>query len=109
VSVDSTERLSVSTVDGADATLVVTGDLDAYTVGELEVQMRRLGVDSDVRIDLSGVTFMDSSGIRAVVRLDNALREQGHELVLVAPSAPVLRLFELTSLVDRFRIDPSAP
>ena len=106
---DSTERLSVSAGDGAGGTLVVTGDLDAYTVGELETEMQRLGVDADVRIDLSGVTFMDSSGIRAIVRLDNALREAGQELVLVAPSAPVLRLFELTSLVDRFRIDPSAP
>ena len=106
---DSTDRLSVRAEDGAGGMLVVTGDLDAYTVGELELQMQRLGVDADVRIDLSGVTFMDSSGIRAVVRLDNALRERGHELVLVAPSAPVLRLFELTSLVDRFRIDPSAP
>ncbi|UDY35701.1 STAS domain-containing protein [Dermatobacter hominis] len=101
--------MSVRAADGDGGTLVVTGDLDAYTVGELESEMQRLGVDADVRIDLSGVTFMDSSGIRAVVRLDNALREQGHELVLVAPSAPVLRLFELTSLVDRFRIDPAAP
>ena len=106
---DRSERLSVELMGGPTPTLVVVGDLDAYTVGALEQELRNLDADSDVRIDLSGVAFMDSSGIRVLVRLDNSLREAGRQLTLSAPSAPVLRLFELTALVGRFHIDPSAP
>lgn len=106
---DRSERLSIEVIGGSSPTLVVVGDLDAYTVGALEQELTNLDPGSDVRIDLSGVAFMDSSGIRVLVRLDNALREADRQLVLSAPSAPVLRLFELTALVGRFHIDPSAP
>lgn len=112
VGVDRTERLSVESVDGVGATtatIVVVGELDAYTVGDLEQRLELSGTDADVRVDLSGVTFMDSSGIRALVRADNALRAADRTLIVAAPSSPVLRLFELTSLVDRFHIDPAAP
>ncbi len=105
---DGTERMSVRTT-GQDGAIRVAGDLDAYTVGDLEHELQRLDADHDVWLDLSGVTFMDSSGIRAFVRLDNALRPGGHQVVVVDPSISVLRLFELTGLVDRFRIVGSAP
>ena len=107
--VDRSERLTVETIGGDMPTLVVIGDLDAYTVGGFEEELRQVGLDADVRIDLSGVTFMDSSGIRVLVRLDNDLRAADRSLVLAAPSSSVLRLFELTALVGRFHIDPSVP
>lgn len=88
----------------ADGPIAVVGDLDAYTVGDLEDELQQVAKDRDIWMDLSGVTFMDSSGIRALVRLDNSLRPDGHQVVVVAPSVSVLRLFELTGLVDRFRI-----
>lgn len=105
---DGTERLSVHATVDEDGTIAVVGDLDAYTVGDLELELQRLADDQDVRLDLSGVAFMDSSGIRALVRLDNRLRSGGHQVIVIAPSTPVLRLFELTGLVDRFRFAMSA-
>jgi anti-anti-sigma factor len=55
-------------------------------------------------IDLRDVVFMDSSGLQELVRLNNRAHEKNLELVLVTPSAPVLRLLELTGLQPHFAI-----
>jgi anti-anti-sigma factor len=47
---------------------------------------------------------MDSSGLQELVRLNNRAHEKNLEVVLVTPSAPVLRLLELTGLQPHFTI-----
>lgn len=59
-----------------------------------------------MRVDLSGVTFIDSTGIRAMVRADNELRAGERTLIIRSPSAPVMRILELTALDERFRVEP---
>jgi anti-anti-sigma factor len=104
--VDGSERLSINRTEGPGGALHVAGELDAYTAGALEELLSGHGSEGDVRVDLSGVTFIDSTGIRAIVRADNELRTADRTLVIVAPSAAVMRLLELTSLDERFRIEP---
>ncbi len=103
---DGSERLSINRTEGPSGALQVAGELDAYTAGALEELLAGHGTTGDVRVDLSGVTFIDSTGIRAIVRADNDLRAADRSLVIVAPSAAVMRLLELTSLDERFRIEP---
>jgi len=66
----------------------VGGALD----GRLGPQLRCLVVD------LSGVSFMDSSGISELMRLSRLLKANGGVLILAAPTAPLARLFELVNL-----------
>jgi anti-sigma B factor antagonist len=48
--------------------LNLSGELDLATVGELEDALRtRLEGGEDVVVDLRGLAFMDSSGVRALV------------------------------------------
>jgi anti-anti-sigma factor len=49
-------------------------------------------------LDLTGVPFMDSSGLHVVVQLWQGLKREGRELVIACPSSGVRKLFELTSL-----------
>ncbi len=105
-----TYRLTITHGDdvGSTRTLSLAGELDAYTAPELEAALADHGPDGtrpSLRVDLSRVTFMDSTGLRVIIRADNELTAAGRQLVLVAPSAPVSRLFELTALDDRFVIE----
>jgi anti-anti-sigma factor len=56
-----------------------------------------------VIIDLSGVEFMDSSGLHALVALQEDARDDGWRMELdPAVSAPVARLIELTGVRPLF-------
>ena len=55
-------------------------------------------------IDMADVAFMDSSGLQALVHLNNAAHEQGFTVTLVRPSHPVRRLLELTGLESQFAV-----
>ena len=62
-----------------------------------------------VALDLREVSFLDSSGLRLMLRLHKDLGEAGRRLVLVQGPRRVARVFELTGAEDQFEIvaDPS--
>ena len=84
----------LSVIDAPDGVVVVAGELDAASAGQLA---RRLAAPPSVRvIDLSGVTFIDASGLRALVE---ATSDAGaNRRRLRSPSPPVVRLCEITGL-----------
>jgi anti-sigma B factor antagonist len=106
--VDGAERLTITSGEGAGSELTVVGELDAYTAPALEGRLLGSIAQDDLRIDLSGVSFMDSTGIRVIVKVDNELRSRDRALVIVRPSPAVLRLLQLTSLDDRLRIEAAS-
>ncbi len=57
-----------------------------------------------LQVDLSAVTFLDSSGVGALVGLRNAALNKGGSLVLVSPQPPVRRVLELTTMDKVFDI-----
>ena len=61
---------------------------------------RLTGVEGDVTLDCSGLTFLDSSGLALFVATQRACRARGAKLVIVNPSRCVIRLLELTGSVD---------
>jgi anti-sigma B factor antagonist len=84
--------------------VVPHGEIDVATVGELERRLRELrdsGFDQLV-VDLRGVTFMDSTGLRLLLAWDDEARRNGIGFRLVAGSDPVQRLFELSGVASRF-------
>jgi anti-anti-sigma factor len=84
--------IAVSEDPARDGTLLqVTGELDLVTEPELEAALA--AVAKPVRIDVSGLAFMDSTGLRALL---SAAREYP-ELQISGPlQPPVQRLLELT-------------
>jgi anti-sigma B factor antagonist len=50
----------------------------------------------EVEVDLSGVDFIDSNGLHTLLHAHQYAGARGSQLVVVAPSAPVMRVLELT-------------
>jgi anti-anti-sigma factor len=96
-------EVDTRTEDGV-AVVIPRGELDVAGTPALEDAVSEVadapGV-AGVVIDLSGLDFMDSSGLRAVVLADRRLREQGLRFALVRGGEPVHRVFELTRMTDR--------
>lgn len=79
------------------------GELDIATVDKLGAEVARLRESGFNRIvlDLRGVRFLDSTGLRLVLELDAAARADSHELCLIRGADVVHRIFEVTQVVDR--------
>ena len=92
--------LTVSTTRHADRCVIAAiGDLDLSSVAALDAEVRAVeATDVDqIIIDLSGVTFMDSTGLRLLVQADARSRADSNRLRLVRGSRRVQRVFELTN------------
>jgi anti-sigma B factor antagonist len=84
-------------VDGI-AVLALSGELDlaaAPAIRERLADARTAGARGIV-LDMTEVTFLDSSALRELLRADAALRADGALLVLAGVRPPVERLLELT-------------
>jgi len=94
-----------TTIEEGVAFIKVSGDLDTET-GPLLLDAGRQALTDFVntlRIDLSEVTFMDSSGLNALIGIRN-LALARHTLIVDHPSAKVRRIFEVTGLTQAFGI-----
>jgi len=81
----------------AGATLRVRGEVDLASAADLEAQVLSLirsGAPS-LRLDLSGVTFMDCSGLGVLLNSRNTATLLGIEFRLLSASCSVARLMQL--------------
>lgn len=77
------------------------------TAGDVRRCLRRLVGDGTVhiRLDLSSIDFIDSTGIGAIVGAHQVARRAGGDLILRSPTRQVMRALELTSLVDVLEVE----
>ncbi|MCW2969794.1 MAG: anti-sigma-factor antagonist [Solirubrobacterales bacterium] len=82
--------------------LRLSGELDIVAAPQLEAVIRRLcaGEITAMTVDLSETTFIDSSGLRAILLGKELTDEQGHGFSIIPGPPNVQRLFELTALLD---------
>jgi anti-sigma B factor antagonist len=97
---------------GSVAVIVPRGELDLSGAAVLEGEIDRLLGDPQVGtlvLDLRGLDFMDSSGLRLVVVTDMRARAAGRRFALVRGGETVHRVFEITRMSDRldFVADPA--
>lgn len=98
-------RMEVGTqVNSGIALITARGELDLAGAPHLddaiEAASRERGVEGIV-VDLSGLEFMDSSGLRTIVQADRRVRARGLRFALVRGGEPVHRVFEITRMTDR--------
>lgn len=99
--------LDVNTSDLPDGVLIeLAGELDLATAPKLEDELRRVEDDGPavVVLDLRPLSFMDSSGLRALLAADSRAREAGRRLVLVRGDERVQRVLRITRLDERLEI-----
>ncbi|TMK43970.1 MAG: STAS domain-containing protein [Actinobacteria bacterium] len=78
--------------------VAVSGELDIYAAPFLERAVLEL---EDARplllvIDLTGLSFIDSTGLSVLLAAAERARKQGRRLIVVRPPLPALRVFTLT-------------
>ena len=74
----------------------VNGELDIQTAPQLAEALD--GVNSVVVVDLSGVTFIDSTALGVLVRAHHEAEAKGHQLVLARPTPMARRVLDITAL-----------
>ena len=93
-------------VEDSHAVLHLYGDVDYETAPWLDDALRSveaLGL-SQIVLDLSGLAFIDSSGLNRLVVALKRQREQGGDVVLRSPGQHTLRVLEIVGLTQVFTI-----
>lgn len=98
--------LSTRADEDGGVTVSATGDIDAYTAPLLMT-----GLDSQLQrgrprlvVDLSGVQFLGSAGMAALVETQKSADARGIDLRLIATTRAVLRALEVTGLAQLFAV-----
>lgn len=82
-------------------TVHLAGEVDLAVAARVESAIDEVidGEDGvDITIDLDGVTFLDSTGLRVLAAAHGRCADKGRSLTLVNPSTVVLRILEITGL-----------
>jgi anti-sigma B factor antagonist len=101
------EILDVQTEDrNGQIHIVLRGELDLSTVGKVQDELRRVEKSAPdlVVVDLSRLTFLDSTGLRCLVTADERARDEGRRVVIVRGPEAVQRVFSITRLEERLEI-----
>ena len=98
------------TVDrtGTHPVAVLMGEIDLASIDALEDAITAIeqdAVGAEVVLDMTGVTFLDSSGLRVLVTAHDRLDTAGSRLVLRRPPSAVLRVLEITGLLSTITVE----
>jgi anti-sigma B factor antagonist len=88
--------------------LLLSGELDLQAAHALERCLHEVctAAANGVIVDLSGLTFMDSNGLRLTLLARELCERSGCEFMLVQGPPQVRRLFDVTGLLDRLPFQP---
>jgi anti-sigma B factor antagonist len=103
-------EIMVSYANGARV-VRLKGEFDLAGVPAFEAELDRDPGphEGTVVLDMSHVTFLDSSGLRAVLMADRKVRADGRRCIVVRGPERVARVLELTGVDDRLELVDSFP
>ena len=86
--------------------VALVGELDLSTVAKVQEELRRVEASSPATlvVDLSKLTFLDSTGLRCIVTADERARAEGRRIVIVRGPDAVQRVFAITRLEERLEM-----
>jgi anti-sigma B factor antagonist len=81
-------------------------DLDTAPLLDQELATVRAGGAARIVLDMRQLQFMDSTGLRLVIRWCTAARDEGFEFAIVPGPEVVRRVFRLTGMEDEIPVVP---
>lgn len=98
------------TLDARDAGVLrvrIHGEVDLTRYEELDGVLASAEAQSSkvLEVDLSRVTFMDSQGLRLLLRARDRMAGNNNRLVIVGAGPFIQRLFRVSGLADAFQLD----
>ena len=105
------QRFAVATAQLGNGTAVVSvmGELDRATLPAFDrtlLDVTEAGT-GEVIVDLTCCSFLDSSGLRALIATRERLERSDRSLTLVLSNPIVMRVFQLTGFDEWFQLRPS--
>jgi anti-sigma B factor antagonist len=99
-------EISSALLDGV-VTVSLQGELDLSSAARMEEFFASIDEQRPTRVmvDLGGLAFIDSSGLRVLLIADALAREHGYEFVVLPGQEPVQRVFEMTGALDVLRFE----
>jgi anti-anti-sigma factor len=85
---------------GATTVIALAGELDLAGTSALEQELAAVEGGAVV-LDLRGLEFMDSTGLRAIMVAARDAERDGGRFALVPGNEPVMRLFDVTRMRER--------
>ena len=95
-----------SELDGRPV-LAVSGEIDLAVAGRFAEELENLvsgNGGGNALVDLSAVEFIDSSGIRELLKAKGTAQESGADLLLLSPSAACRRVLEISGVWGNFTV-----
>jgi anti-sigma B factor antagonist len=98
---------TVSHLDGDSATVTVTGELDISTAPALKSVLDELCENGSLKVivELSEMSFIDSSGLAVLAAAQNQLLARGSQLSLRSPNRNALRVLEIGGLTAYLNVE----
>lgn len=92
-------EFTVEVGGGADGAVVTPrGELDIATQGQLRAVLEEETRRGAVTLDLAGLRFLDTSGLRLILETAEASRRDGFAFFVLPGSAAVQRLFDVAGV-----------
>jgi anti-sigma B factor antagonist len=96
-------EFTVETATGTPV-LVITGEIDISTAPQLREHLQQLDAH-EVVVDLTAMTFIDSTGLGVLVGAVKRLHESGGDLVLRHPSRSTRKVLDISGLAQMVKIE----
>ncbi len=96
---------------GGRPVLEVTGEIDLSVAARFAHELEVLVADTRGTglVDLSGIGFIDSSGVRELLKAKRAAQSAGGELLLLCPSASCRHVLEISGVWSEFTVLEALP
>jgi anti-anti-sigma factor len=93
---------------GGEHVLKLIGEVDMESAPELEAAIVRICAAGPraITLDLSGLSFIDSTGLHVIAAASQRCKELGSEFRLLPGPPGVQRVFELTGLINALHFEP---
>jgi anti-sigma B factor antagonist len=104
--VNDWEAVFDRTETDAGPVLVVKGEIDLSVAARFAGALESLvdGTDATPTVDLGGVGFIDSAGVRELLKAQRVAQENGTDLVLRSPSEACRRVLQLSGVWTEFTV-----
>lgn len=92
-----------TTVEQGGTVVLVSGEVDLHTAGDLGAALTEVA-ESEARrliVDLSGVDFMDSTGLSVIIQAVADMEAKGGSVAVVTTTPKITKVFTLTGLDQR--------
>lgn len=92
----------------AHALVILTGELDVSTSGQLYEELATLNREgaNHVALDLAALEFIDSTGLSVLIAEHKRTASAGGELIILTPHRQARRVFEVSGLMDVLHVLP---